>query len=88
MHQNFESVPVLAECIDYGIDLLVAADVQRISELRTKFCGELLDSRLQLVVLVGKRQLGAFAVECLGDTPCNRAITREPDDWCLLGRMY
>ncbi len=80
MHQHLEPVPVLAERIHHGIDLLVTADVQRIGELRTEFCGEFLDTRLQLVVLVGKRKLRAFAVECLGDTPCNRAITSEPDD--------
>src|SRR5690606_37623143 len=65
---------------DGRIDLCVLGNIHRAAEAATELVGHGLDARLELVPLVGERQLGALARHRLCDAPGDRALAREADD--------
>ena len=62
------------------VDLGVVGDVERQDELRAQRLGQRLHALLELLVDVGERELGAFAVHGLRDAPGDGTIGCDADD--------
>ena len=70
----------LLEGGERGVDLGVVGDVERHDELRAQRLGERLHAILELLVDVGERELGAFAMHGLRDAPGDGTIGCDADD--------
>jgi len=84
MDETVEAVPALAEFDEDIVDLLVAGDVERNGDVAVEFGSEFLDAVFEAFVLVGERQLGAFAVAGLGNAVGNGMLGQQPGDQNLL----
>jgi hypothetical protein len=67
MDQTVQSVPMLAELGEEGIDLPIVGDIAGINRSRAEFVGELGDTVANAIVLVGEGKGRAFTVAGLGN---------------------
>ncbi len=84
VHEDVETIPVLAEIGEQRFDLRVARDVAGQHDIRAESLGGFVDARLELVVDVGERELRAFAMHRVGDAPGDRAVADDARDQCAL----
>ena len=80
VHDDVERAPGLLERGEGGVDFGVVGDVELHGELRAERLGERLHAFLELLVDVGERELGAFAMHGLRDAPGDGTIGRHADD--------
>ena len=67
MDQTVQSIPMLAELGEDGIDLPVVGDIAGINRSRAEVIGELGDTVTDAIVLVGEGKGCAFTVAGLGN---------------------
>jgi hypothetical protein len=72
--------PGLAQLVEEGGHLLVAADIAVEDELGIEFGGELGDAVLEALALIAERQLSAFAVAGAGDAVSDGAVGQHARD--------
>src|SRR5690606_23916302 len=85
VHQDVEaSFPVLAELFEQRRDLGIVGDVERERRTAAQPGRDLVDARLQLLVLVGEGELGAFAVHGLGNAVGDRTRAGDAGDQCTV----
>ena len=82
MDDDVETVPVVVQVGEYGFDLLVGTDIAGQEDVGLGLGRELSHPFLELVVLVGVGDLGAFPVHGLGDAPGDGTIAGDADDQC------
>ena len=84
MHDDIQAVPIVVQLLEDPDDLLVTADVAGKRNLGFAFARQFFHPAAQLLVLVGKGEICAFALHGRGNTPGNRAVARQADDECAL----
>ena len=77
-----QAIPLLRQRGEHGFDLGVIGDIARKAQLGigTPAGGEFFDATLELLVLVGEGQLGAFAVHGRGDAGGDGQLAGDADD--------
>ena len=71
VNETVEFRPCFCQFSKHAVDAFVLCNVTFQNDAGTQLRGKLFNTAFQLVVLVGERQLSAFAMHCLCDAVCD-----------------
>src|SRR6516162_203077 len=86
MHQEIEPAPTPAQRREHGIEALLGSDIGFENEIAVEAFGKRADALSERLPLIGERERRAMGVQCLGDTPAERALVGDTHDEPLLTR--